>query len=213
MGEGGREADEALPGEDRPHQNDVWQVGAAVIGIVGDEEVAGTDRLAKRALHRTDGERHRAEMEWQTGALGDKLAVGHEQGSREIQGLLHDEGARGPRDRERHLVGNGGEGVLYEFQGEGIARRHRIRPDHLVDGLKTRHQSNSISITFQAIRRTRPFGGTSVVLSVLVDKNRSCHPALGQVRPADHRRGQSSNTLPKIHGAPPLTGSGGARDR
>ena len=86
-----RVADQALLIEHRLNQHDVGQVRAAVIRVIGDEEVARQNAPGVGAGDRSHGERHGAQMERQARALRDQLAVRQEQRRREVERLLHHE--------------------------------------------------------------------------------------------------------------------------
>ncbi len=122
MGDIGGPGDQAPLGEDRHCQNQVVQVGdAAVIGIVGDEHVAGANVVSveffQHHLHRlvehTDKGRD-------TGARRGNAPLGIGDAGAHVEHLVDDRAHRRLAHRREHLVGSGLKRVLDDLFGDRI---------------------------------------------------------------------------------------------
>ena len=108
-------------GEDRPKGLDVGQVVAARLGQVHEPDVAGLKFLRRhpfeKFLHRRS---HDAQMGRNVTALGNQISCAVGQGRGQITRLAQQGRARRAHDDQGHLLGNGGEGVADDFDGEGV---------------------------------------------------------------------------------------------
>src|SRR5262245_56712559 len=144
---------------DRLDDVDVGQVHAAGgIGVVEDENVARRDA----AFETTHEAGHRivegAKMHGCGQPLRQGLAAMIEDSGREIHRVAHDSGIGGAHEVERHVVGDGVEAALQNFQQEGInSAAHGIN----------RHSpaERSIKILPWASRAAVASGGTTTVPS------------------------------------------------
>jgi hypothetical protein len=91
MRDAGRIADQTAIHEHRHHGDNVGQMGTAIVRIVQGKDVARRNVIAKMVQDSLKGGGHAAQMQGQTGALGDEFAVGAEQRGGIIQRLLDDE--------------------------------------------------------------------------------------------------------------------------
>ena len=104
-------------GEDGGDHGDVGEVGAAEVGVVEDDDVAG---LEWGEGHRGgDALGHGAEVDGDMRGLGDEAAVGVEDGAGVVAALLDVGRVRGAAEGDAHLVGDRGEegGGDAEFGG------------------------------------------------------------------------------------------------
>ena len=109
--------------KERPHQLEVVQMGAAVIGIIENVDIAIGEFALGLVDHRLDRERHGADKDWQTAlALHQSLAaVGVIQAVRGVMRLGDDGIEGGTKQRGIHLVGD-----LFQ---PAIEHRQRYRID------------------------------------------------------------------------------------
>ena len=82
-----------------------------------------------------DGEGHGAEVDGDVGCLGDHVAVGVEDGAREVEALLHVGGVGGALKCNAHLLSNGDEQVLEDFEANGV---YQGAPPGLLGGVAGR---------------------------------------------------------------------------
>jgi len=95
--------------EDRRDHGDVGQMGSATIGIVEKSHIAG--RETKRRENRTDGHRHRSEVDRHVVAHGDEFSVGGEDGGGVVAALFDVGRKRGAAKGCAHLDCDGVERV------------------------------------------------------------------------------------------------------
>ena len=93
-------------------EGDVGQVGAAEIGVVEDDDVAGPEAVGESLEGSLDGCRHRAQVDRLVRGLGDHFGGGIEEGAGEVLALLHVGGVAGALKCHAHLLGDGDEHVL-----------------------------------------------------------------------------------------------------
>ena len=116
---GGEEEELAGRVVDGSNDGDVGQMRAAGVGIVGREDVArlhvwiGRDDLPH-------GFFHRAEVDGNVGRVGHEPAVGREDGAAEVEPFLDVDAAGGVAERDAHLIGDGGELVVEDFEEDGV---------------------------------------------------------------------------------------------
>ena len=106
-------------GEDRCDDCDVRDVGAAMVRIVEDVDVAAAD--VRVALdHHLDRLAHGAEVDRHVRGVGDQAALGVEDRAGEVQPLLDVDRVRGGLQAHAHLLGDRHEQVVEDLQ------QHRI---------------------------------------------------------------------------------------
>ena len=105
-------------GKDGGDEGDVVEVGAAKVGVVEDDDVAGVEVEALEGSG--DGGGHGAEVDGDVGGLGDHVAVGVKEGAGEVLALLDVGGEAGAAEGDAHLLGHGGEEVLEDLKGYGV---------------------------------------------------------------------------------------------
>ena len=120
VGDAGGEAEQAVLMEDRPEEEDVREVHAAVVGIVHDEHVAGMDVVGIFPHQRRDGVGDGAEMHRHAEPLGDQPAAGVAEAGGEVHAFPHHLRVGGAHDRDRHLVGEIAEAVLDHLEGHRV---------------------------------------------------------------------------------------------
>ena len=79
-------------------------VPAAGVGIVGDDQVAGSRVQPELLERRADGGAERAEEARDPVPLGDEVAVARRSGRGEVEHLVDDRALRGALERDEHLV-------------------------------------------------------------------------------------------------------------
>ena len=105
-------------GEDGGDEGDVVEVGAAEVGVVEGDDVAGVEL---EALERGgDGSGHGAEVDGDVGRLRDHVALGVKEGAGVVLALLDVGGEAGAAKGDAHLLGDGGEEVLEDLEGYGV---------------------------------------------------------------------------------------------
>ena len=123
-----RIAQQGVALEDRRDQEDVGEMPAAEIGIVGGQHVAGPQRfgrdVAQDVLHDVG---HRAEMAGREVALRDQPRLAIEQAGGEILALPHRFGECGAAERAAHLVGDRDQAVPDDGQGDRVDAREPWR--------------------------------------------------------------------------------------
>ncbi len=107
---------------DQPARDvEVRQVGAALVGVIEDEDVAGSDAPGEFPAdlgHRVgDG----AEVKRQRQALGDQPPLRVAEGAGHVHGVLEVVRIGGAHQRDGHLVHDGVEAVLHQLEENGIA--------------------------------------------------------------------------------------------
>ena len=108
-------------GEDGSDDCDVWDVGAAVVRVVEDVDVAAADvRVAPD--HHLDGLAHGAEVDRHVRGVGDQAAPGVEDRAGEVEPLLDVDRVRGGLQAHAHLLGDRHEQVVEDLQ------QHRVGP-------------------------------------------------------------------------------------
>ena len=125
VGPVGGEAEEAqlsgLLDEDGRDEGDVGQVGAPPEGVVEDHHVPRCEGDLLDGLGHREG--HRAQVDGDVGGLGDHPALGVEEGAGKVPAFLDVGGVAGLAQHHPHLLGNGGEEVLEDFQADGVVGR------------------------------------------------------------------------------------------
>ena len=106
--------------EDRGHDGDVGQMGAAIIGRVQHVDVAGIDAARIVVDHGADALAHRAQMHRHMRCVGDQCAAGVEDGAGEIDTFLDVHRIGRVLQREAHLLGDRHEEIVEDLQ------HHRI---------------------------------------------------------------------------------------
>ena len=106
--------------EDRRADGDVGQVGAAVIGGVEGEDVAGMNVAGILADDRFHRAIHRAEMDRHVRGIGDQPPFAVEDRAGEVETLLDVDRIGGVLQRHAHLLGDRHEEVVEDFE------HHRI---------------------------------------------------------------------------------------
>ena len=122
----GGERDQRAFEEDRHHQADVVQMGAAaVIRVVGHEDIARADRVGRAVLgdHVADRGLQRRDEERQAVALDDHPPLRVREADAEVEHLVHHHAMRGAVQDDEHLVADRLEIVADDLEGERI--RHR----------------------------------------------------------------------------------------
>ena len=116
-------------GEDGGDEGDVVEVGAAEVGVVEDDDVAGGEVEALEGGG--DGGGHGAEVDGDVGGLGDHVAVGVKEGAGVVLALLDVGGEAGAAEGDAHLLGHGGEEVLEDLEGYGVYGHFPLAPGAL----------------------------------------------------------------------------------
>ena len=125
MGQVGQDA-QALPFMEQGRDDaDVGQMGAADVGVVGDDGIAGVEGLHRENLQGGfDHRRHQPQVE------GDMLGLGHQFSFSRIDPggavpAVLDVGRKGGPDQGRtHLLGHGLKGVAHHFQSNRVGLHH-----------------------------------------------------------------------------------------
>jgi hypothetical protein len=109
----GEHGDDAAPAEDGRRDRDVVQLGRRLPGVVGDEDVAGPERVDGEARDEVDHPgRHRVDVARRAGdGLGDHAAAPVEHAGGEVAGLAHDRRERRAHERGGLLVDRGDQPV------------------------------------------------------------------------------------------------------
>src|ERR1700692_1801980 len=106
-------------GEDGGDDCDVWEVSAAVIGVVEDVDVAAAD--VRVALdHHLDRLAHRAEVDRHVRGVGDQAAFTVEHRAGEVEALLDVDRLRGGLQAHAHLLGDRHEQVVEDLQHDRV---------------------------------------------------------------------------------------------
>ena len=106
----------------RRDEGDVGQVGAAEVGVVEDDDVPWREAVGEGLQGGLDGGGHRAEVDGLVGGLGDHFGGGVEEGAGEVLAFLHVGGVAGALEGHAHLLGDGDEHVLEDFEADGDRR-------------------------------------------------------------------------------------------
>ena len=115
MGDQGREAEQAIAPENRRQQHDVRQMGQAAVGIVGSQDIAGTQLAGEFRHQRRHHPADVSEMEARAMSLRDHPAARVNQHRGEVAGASGDR-ARRALHGVAHLVANRGQRVVDHFQ-------------------------------------------------------------------------------------------------
>ena len=117
-----RVGDDAALAEHGPHHGDVVEVAGAEPGIVGDDDVAGLQRLGGIALQHVAQRDRRAADEHRhaEGALRDRVGLGVEHHAGEVVALVDDGGERGAHQRRDDLVDDRDQAVPHDAEADGV---------------------------------------------------------------------------------------------
>ena len=116
-------------GEDGGDEGDVVEVGAAEVGVVEGDDVAGVELEALEGGG--DGSGHGAEVDGDVGGLRDHVAVWVKEGAGVVLALLDVGGEAGAAKGDAHLLGDGGEEVLEDLEGYGVYGHFSLAPGAL----------------------------------------------------------------------------------
>ena len=124
MGAHGAERGQLALVEDRADRHHVVEVGAAaVVGIVGDDQIAGVQAVhaefAQRRLHR---QIERAEEHGQPGSLADQLGITGKDAGAKVEHFVDNRAHRRALDHLLHLVGDGDQIVTDHLNGDLVNR-------------------------------------------------------------------------------------------
>ncbi len=114
-----------LAQEDRHHDGDVRQVGAAGIRVVEGEGVAGM-QLRMPVADGPHAGPHRAQVHRHVRGVGHQPALDVEQRAGEIQPLLDVHRPRRPLQRRPHGLGHAHEAPVEQLQRDGVRRLQRL---------------------------------------------------------------------------------------
>ena len=117
----------ARPVEDGLEDEHVGQVHAALEGVVQAVHVARPHAVAVALDGRGQGVGERREVAGQGQPLGHRPALAVAEGRRVVHVVLEHAGVRRAQDRQRHLVGDGEQGVLEQLERDGVTRRAVMR--------------------------------------------------------------------------------------
>jgi hypothetical protein len=95
-------------------------VGAAVVGIVEDVNIAGFELVTSGLNHALDAFAHGAEVDGNVGCIGHQLPMVVEDRAGEVEPFFDVDGVAGILQRYAHFVGDGAEEVVEDFQQNGI---------------------------------------------------------------------------------------------
>ena len=127
---------------DRRDDGDVGQVRAAVVRVVERVHVAALHRAGVARDHGLDRLAHRAEVHRHVRRVGDQVAVGVEEGAREVEPLLDVHRVGRVLQLQAHLLGDVHEEVVEDLEQDRIDRRadraprlarHRALEDEVVE--------------------------------------------------------------------------------
>jgi len=126
--DGRGDRDEIAPDEDRAEQHDVGRVRAALVGIVGDVDVAGLPAGQRvRRDHVPEGGRHDAELGGDGARLRQHLALRSEEAAGIVVHVPDDRGIGGAPQRHRHLLGDADQRLLEDVAVDRVDRAVRER--------------------------------------------------------------------------------------
>ena len=117
-----RVGDDAALAEYRAHHGDVVEVAGALPGIVGDDDVAGLERLRRKALQHVAQRDGRAADEHRhaEGTLGDRVGLSVEHHASEVVALVDDGGERGPHQRRDDLIDQRDQPIPHDAETDGV---------------------------------------------------------------------------------------------
>ena len=95
-------------------------MGAAEVGVVEDDDVAGLEAFGEGMEGGLYGGGHCAEVYGLVGGLGDHFGGGVEEGAGEVLALFHIGGVAGALEGDAHLLGYGDEHIFEYFQADGV---------------------------------------------------------------------------------------------
>ena len=106
-------------GENGRDDRHVRQVAASTKGVVRDVHLARTQvgHVGAQAAHTFF---HRAEVDGDVRSVGDEAAIGVEQGAGKIEAFLDVRGEGRAAKGDAHLLGDGGEAAVEEFEFDGV---------------------------------------------------------------------------------------------
>ena len=113
-------------GEDGGDEGDVVEVGAAEVGVVEGDDVAGGEVEAVEGGF--DGGGHGAEVDGDVGGLGDHTAFRVKEGAGVVLALFDVGGEAGAAKGDAHFLGHGGEEVFEDLEGDGVYGHFALPP-------------------------------------------------------------------------------------
>jgi len=121
MRHGGGPCGEAAVVEDGQRDHEVVEMGhAAVVGVIGEKEVAVADGGAVAGEDVGDGLVERADEGGDARAGGDETALRVGDAGAAVEHLVDDRAHRGLAQDGEHFVGRRGEGAFDDRQGDGV---------------------------------------------------------------------------------------------
>jgi hypothetical protein len=103
-------------------------VGAAVVGVIEDVDVAAADAAAVALDHHLDGLAHGAEVHRHVRGVGDQAAVGVEDRAGEVEPFLDVDRVRGGLQAYAHLFGHRHEQVVEDLQHDRVGFGAHLGP-------------------------------------------------------------------------------------
>ena len=198
--------DPAVP-EHRRHDGHVEQVSGADPRIVGDQDVAGRERLGREP--RQDGADGAGEGEVEDGhrprRVGQRVAPGVQQLAGEVLRFADDEGEGRSPDREPALLDDVDEPAPHDLQSHRVGLDPRDRPGEVEtgghDGFERRGAGDanpevSPRIDLEPVARQHHRRG----LTLLDDGGADQGLARGQRVPVVHRRGNEASGFREVRG-------------
>ena len=119
VGAAGDEVGNVGPGEHRRDHRDVGQVGAAAVGVVEHDDIALLKRL-EGVDGRLDRGGHTAQMHRDVGRLRHHARLRIEHGAAKVEPFLDVGAETGAFERLAHVLGDRGEQVLEDFEGNCV---------------------------------------------------------------------------------------------
>ena len=114
------EGDQLTLREDRPHDANVVEVGAARVGVIDAEDVSGMDVVLEPGEDRLSAEVQGADVDGDVlAALHDGVALGVDERAGEVA-RIDDERVARAQDLRAHQVDARGEGVLQDLEGHRV---------------------------------------------------------------------------------------------
>lgn len=127
--------------EYRRNKRNIWQMIAALIRVIEDDDIARGKggAVLDGGLH---GGRHRAQVDGDVGGLGQHSAIAQENGAAKVEPFFDVGAVGGASQGDAHFFGNGGKKMAEYGKGNGrcrfshnlvhkdrqITQRHHIRP-------------------------------------------------------------------------------------
>ena len=169
------DGDERPAMEDRQEGLDVGEVLAALVGVVGDDDVAFFPLCDGNRLVQCGAQRaaHRVQMDGDAARLRDDSPIEVEDRGGVVEHLPDDGGVGGAENRRRHLLGDTHQRVVHDLEGHGIDSHRSQSPVEII-GLRPMVAATGSGTPGNASFTTSKVTGSTRITLILQSRSSGC---------------------------------------